>query len=120
LCKKEEGERREGKYPRDRDKPKPTYKRPNPGNGHYSKTLNSPPGNIDVPRDGFSEFNPKLVPKGSKSLVEDLQNKLVLLYSRGLSTRDIQDRGCQLFQVKESLRSVELKHERSKACKKTA
>ncbi len=74
----------------------PKHKRssnPNSRNGHYSKTLNSPLGNItiDVPRDRFSEFNPKLVPKGSKSLVEDLQNKLMLLYSKGLSTRDIQD-----------------------------
>ena len=73
----------------------PKHKRsnnPNSRNGYYSKTLNSPLGNltINVPRDRFSEFDPKLIPKGSKSLVEDLQNKLMLLYSKGLSTRDIQ------------------------------
>ncbi len=73
----------------------PKHKRsnnPNSRNGYYSKTLNSPLGNltINVPRDRFSEFDPKLIPKGSRSLVEDLQNKLMLLYSKGLSTRDIQ------------------------------
>ena len=74
----------------------PKHKRsnnPNSRNGYYSKTLSSPFGNLTInfPRDRFSEFNSKLIPKGSKSLVEDLQHKLMLLYSKGLSTRDIQD-----------------------------
>jgi len=65
---------------------------PNSRNGYYPKSLKSQLGElqINVPRDRFSEFNPKLVPKGSKSLMEDIQNKLMLLYSKGLSTRDIQ------------------------------
>ena len=65
---------------------------PNSRNGYYHKHLKSQLGElqINVPRDRFSEFNPKLIPKGSKSLVEDLQHKLMLLCSKGLSTRDIQ------------------------------
>ena len=66
---------------------------PNSRNSYYPKALKSHLGKlqINVPRDRFSEFAPKLIPKGSKSLVEDLQHKLMLLYSKGLSTRDIQD-----------------------------
>ena len=64
----------------------------NSRNGYYPKSLKSQLGElqINVPRDRLSELNPKLIPKGSSSLVEDLQNKLMLLYSKGLSTRDIQ------------------------------
>ncbi len=62
-------------------------------NGYYEKKVNTSLGEIDikVPRDRKSEFEPALIPKGEKSLVEDLQKKLFLLYSKGLSTRDIQD-----------------------------
>jgi len=65
---------------------------PNSRNGYYPKSLKSQVGdvNIKVPRDRFSQFNPKLIPKGSRSLIKDLQDKLLLLYSKGLSTRDIQ------------------------------
>ncbi|WPM33040.1 IS256 family transposase [Hydrogenobacter sp. T-2] len=44
-----------------------------------------------MPRDRLSEFEPTLVPKGEKVLLKELQEKLFLLYSKGLSTRDIQD-----------------------------
>ncbi len=89
----------------------PKHKRsnnPNSRNGYYSKTLNSPLGNltVNVPRDRFSKFDPKLIPKGSKSLVEDLQNKLMLLYSKGLSTRDIQDILKDIYGIKLSPSTV--------------
>ncbi len=72
------------------------YKRsnnPNSRNGSYEKTINTPSGQIkiSIPRDRLSEFEPTLVPKGEKVLLKELQEKLFLLYSKGLSTRDIQD-----------------------------
>jgi len=39
----------------------------------------------------LSEFEPTIVPKGEKVLLKKLQEKLFLLYPKGLSTRDIQD-----------------------------
>lgn len=52
----------------------PKYKRsdnPNYRNGSYSKTVNTLYGQIDVeiPRDRLSMFDPKLIPKGEKTLI---------------------------------------------------
>jgi len=65
------------------------YKRsnnPNSRNGSYEKTINTP-----QVKSRLSEFEPTIVPKGEKVLLKELQEKLFLLYSKGLSTRDIQD-----------------------------
>ncbi len=65
------------------------YKRsnnPNSRNGSCEKTINTP-----QVKSRLSEFEPTIVPKGEKVLLKELQEKLFLLYSKDLSTRDIQD-----------------------------
>jgi putative transposase len=60
-------------------------------NGTSKKTLHTEQGPmpIEVPRDRNATFEPRLVPK-HVTRVEGLDEKILALYSRGLSTRDIQ------------------------------
>ena len=61
-------------------------------NGHSPKTLKSQYGEfqIDVPRDREGEFEPKLIPKYKKD-ISGIEEKVISLYTRGMSTRDIHD-----------------------------
>lgn len=60
-------------------------------NGHSAKTVETESGPVEirVPRDREGSFDPKLVPKGQRRL-EGFDEKVIALYSRGMSTRDIQ------------------------------
>jgi transposase-like protein len=60
-------------------------------NGTYSKRVKSDLGNIkiDVPRDRKSEYKPQLIPKGVYT-INGLDEKIITMYARGLSQRDIE------------------------------
>jgi putative transposase len=64
---------------------------PNRRNGTSAKTLHTEQGPtpIDVPRDREATFEPQILPK-HVTRVAGLDEKILALYSRGLSTRDIQ------------------------------
>jgi putative transposase len=64
----------------------------NTRNGNSSKTLKGDHGElaINVPRDRDSSFTPQIVPKG-KTRIEGFEDQILALYSRGMTTRDIQD-----------------------------
>ncbi|WP_404785490.1 IS256 family transposase [Altericista sp. CCNU0014] len=64
--------------------------RPNSRNGYSKKTVQSQHGEMElsIPRDRNGEFEPVLVPKHQRRLA-GLDEKILALYSRGLSTRDI-------------------------------
>jgi len=61
-------------------------------NGSYKKTLSTSVGGveIDVPRDRMGEYEPKIVPK-FESRSSDLEQQIMSLYAKGLSTRDISE-----------------------------
>ncbi len=63
----------------------------NSRNGSYTKRIKGEFGNLDiaVPRDRDSTFDPILVPKG-KSRFAGFDDKIIALYARGMTTRDIQ------------------------------
>ena len=63
----------------------------NSRNGRNSKSVRSVHGEIeiDVPRDRNGDFEPKLVKKGEKQL-NGFDDRIISLYSRGMTTRDIQ------------------------------
>ena len=75
-------------------------KRRNSRNGFSPKTVQSELGVLDitVPRDRLSEFEPILVPKHQRRL-SGLDEKIIALYARGLSTRDIQAQLQDLYRV---------------------
>ena len=72
-------------------------------NGRGSKTVQSDTGSIDidVPRDRNGTFEPKLIKKRQRRL-EGFDDKVLALYSRGLSTRDIQAQIEELYGVEVS------------------
>ena len=72
-------------------------------NGKGRKTVQSETGAIDisVPRDRNGTFEPKLVKKRQRRL-EGFDDKVLALYSRGLSTRDIQGQLEELYGVEVS------------------
>jgi putative transposase len=72
-------------------------------NGKTNKTLQSGSGPIpiEVPRDRDSSFEPKLVKKRQRRL-EGFDDKVLSLYARGMSTRDIQGQLEELYSVEVS------------------
>jgi len=65
---------------------------PNSRNGHSKKTLRSDYGklDIDVPRDRDAEFEPHVVKKYQND-VSSIDDQVLSMYGRGMTTRDIKD-----------------------------
>jgi putative transposase len=65
--------------------------RGNSRNGHSAKTVLTDDGSLDlsIPRDRAGTFEPKLIPKGVSRL-DGFDSKIISLYARGLSIREIQ------------------------------
>ena len=63
----------------------------NTRNGYSPKTIKGDLGEIEIqnPRDRESSFEPQLVPK-HKTRLEGFEEKILHLYARGMTTRDIQ------------------------------
>jgi putative transposase len=72
-------------------------------NGHSQKTLKGEQGHVDieVPRDRQGTFEPQLVKKGQTRMV-GFDEKILALYARGLTTRDIQAQLQELYGVEVS------------------
>src|SRR6187455_1363887 len=70
----------------------------NTRNGHSRKTVQteSGPVEIQVPRDREGSFEPKLVKKHQRRL-EGFDEKVIALYARGMTTRDIQQHLRELY-----------------------
>ena len=76
-------------YAKNSQQPKTTGNR---RNGSYPKTVQSNIGEIEVniPRDRDGEYEPELIPKGTKD-VSGLEEKVLSLYAKGTSDRDISE-----------------------------
>jgi len=72
-------------------------------NGFSSKTLKGEHGEmaIDIPRDRNGEFEPQVIPKNQTRLPL-FNDKILALYSRGMSTRDIVATLLELYDVEVS------------------
>ena len=59
-------------------------------NGYGQKTIKTSRGNVEinVPRDRDASFEPKVIPKREKD-VSGIENKVLAMYARGMSQRDI-------------------------------
>ena len=72
-------------------------------NGHTSKTVRSEYGEIEleIPRDRNGEFEPLIVKKHQKN-VSGIEEQVMALYAKGVSTRDIQDHLQNLYGIEAS------------------
>jgi putative transposase len=75
----------------------------NSRNGTSQKTLKGDFGHmpIEVPRDRNSSFDPKIVPKG-QTRFSGFDDKILSLYARGMTTREIQSHLEEIYQVEVS------------------
>ncbi len=72
----------------------------NSRNGSSSKTVLTELGAIElaIPRDRNGSFEPKLVPKGTRRLA-GFNERVISLYARGMTVRDIQAHIAEMYQV---------------------
>lgn len=65
---------------------------PNSRNGYSSKILKTDDGDLEIitPRDRQSTFEPALIKKGQR-MFTSMDDKILALYARGMTTRDIVD-----------------------------
>lgn len=63
----------------------------NSRNGHSSKTMKTSFGDVEiaVPRGRNSEFEPQLVKKQQTSLSQDIEEKILSMYAKGMTINDI-------------------------------
>ena len=64
----------------------------NSRNGHSRKTLRTSFGDVEVsvPRDRKGEFEPQLLKKNQTSISQDIEEKILSMYAKGMSTGDIE------------------------------
>jgi transposase-like protein len=64
----------------------------NSRNGHSSKTLKTSFGEteIEIPRDRKGEFDPNLIKKHQTSIPGDIEEKILSMYAKGMTTSDIE------------------------------
>lgn len=79
------------------------HRRSNSRNGNSKKTLKGEFGTlpIEVPRDRNSTFEPQIVPKG-QTRFEGFDDKILSLYARGMTTRQIKQHLEEIYQVEVS------------------
>ena len=79
----------------------------NTRNGYSKKQIKTSYGSseINVPRDRDSSFEPQLIPK-RKSMVEGIENVIVSLYAKGMSTSDIEAQISEVYDIDVSTSTI--------------
>lgn len=74
---------------------------PNRKNGKSTKTIKGPTGTfeLDTPRDRAGSFEPQLVKKHQTHLTEDLERKILALFSLGNSYQDIRAHISDMYDI---------------------
>ena len=64
----------------------------NSRNGHSKKTMRTSYGDMDIaiPRDRKGEYEPQLIPKYQNTVTQDMEEKIISMYAKGMTTRDIE------------------------------
>ena len=64
----------------------------NSRNGHSSKKLKTSFGDVEIstPRDRKGEFEPQLLRKNQTSVSQDIEEKILSMYAKGMTTSDIE------------------------------
>jgi transposase-like protein len=76
-------------------------------NGHSIKRVKTSLGEtpISIPRDRDSSFNPMIIPK-RKSIVEGIENVIISLYAKGMSTSDIEEQIREVYNFEVSTSTI--------------
>lgn len=73
----------------------------NSRNGHSQKTMHTSYGDmdIDIPRDRNGEFEPQIVKKYQNTVTQDMEEKIISMYAKGMTTSDIESHMCELYDL---------------------
>jgi len=76
----------------------------NSRNGHSGKTLKTSFGDVEiaVPRDRKGEFEPLLLRKNQTSVSQDIEEKILSMYAKGMTTGDIEAHIREIYGVEVS------------------
>ena len=73
----------------------------NSRNGHSSKTIHTSYGDMDVaiPRDRNGEYEPQLIKKYQNTVTQDMEEKILSMYAKGMTTGDIESHMRELYDI---------------------
>lgn len=73
----------------------------NSRNGHSSKTLHTSYGDMQlgIPRDRKGEFEPQAVKKYQNTVTQDMEEKIISMYAKGMTTGDIESHLRELYDI---------------------
>lgn len=73
----------------------------NSRNGHSTKTMHTSYGDMDieVPRDRKGEFEPQVVKKYQNTVTQDMEEKILSMYAKGMTTSDIESHMRELYDI---------------------
>ena len=73
----------------------------NSRNGHSTKTMHTSYGDmeLDIPRDRKGEFEPQLIKKYQNTVTQDMEEKIISMYAKGMTTGDIESHMRELYDI---------------------
>ena len=73
----------------------------NSRNGHSRKTMRTSYGDMDIaiPRDRKGEYEPQLIPKYQNTVIQDMEEKIISMYAKGMTTGDIEAHLKELYDL---------------------
>jgi putative transposase len=79
----------------------------NSRNGHYRKTVRTSNGEteVTVPRDRNGDYEPQLLKKYQAN-TNELEDKIIAMYARGMTQRDIETQLAELYGIEVSAQTV--------------
>lgn len=82
----------------------------NSRNGHSKKTMHTSFGDmeIDIPRVRKGEFEPRIVKKYQNTVTQNMEEKIISKYAKGLTTNDIESHMRELYDIEISDSTISL------------
>ena len=73
----------------------------NSRNGYSRKTMHTNHGDMElkIPRDREGEFEPQVVKKYQNTVTQDMEERIISMYAKGMSTADIESHFRELYNV---------------------
>ena len=73
----------------------------NSRNGHSKKTMRTSYGDMDIaiPRDRKGEYEPQLIPKYQNTVTQNMEEKIISMYAKGMTTGDIEAHLKELYDL---------------------
>lgn len=73
----------------------------NSRNGHSQKTMHTSYGDMDIsiPRDRNGEYEPQLVKKYQNTVTQDMEEKIISMQAKGMTTGDIEAHMKELYDM---------------------